>query len=223
MNSRSASTTTTPALEDSTGAVPASMSGGAMYAPSSRARPWSTRPGRPSTDPRRSVPAGVVSRNLDAAPHASPMRSASPRIRSKSTASGPSSRNVSSRTPGIARYRTPIAVASLRAALDPMNRLVSSITAPASRIWAATSFGGSAPGSAGTGIVETTGTPRRCSIPATNPATTAGSVPASVSRTTCSPSRTARQRSSTLANPTSPSIRRHAPSPDVSASAANTA
>ena len=103
------------------------------------------------------MPPGDVSRNVDAAPHASPTRSASVRIASKSTASGPSSRNVSSRTPGIARYRTPAAVAARRAALEPMNRLVSSITAPASRIAAATAPGGSAPGSSGTGILETIG------------------------------------------------------------------
>ena len=57
----------------------------------------------PATEPRRSVPPGVVSRKVDAAPHAAPTRSASARIASKSTASGPSSRNVSRRTPGIAR------------------------------------------------------------------------------------------------------------------------
>src|SRR6186997_196195 len=82
-----------------------------------------------------------------------------------------------------------------------MNKLVSSITAPADRIAAATVPGGSCPGSSGTGIRDTTGTPPRSATAASNASTTDGSVPASVRNRTCSPARTARHRSSTFANP----------------------
>ena len=82
MNSRSASITTTPLVVPSTGAVPASMSGGAMYAPSSRARPCRTRPGRPAPSRVRSVPAGVREPEpFGAVPMPRPTRSASARSR----------------------------------------------------------------------------------------------------------------------------------------------
>ena len=92
------------------------------------------------------MPAGVLSRNCRAAPQARPTVSASLRSRAKSTSTGPPARKVSTRTPGMARYRTPRSVAARRAWLEPMNRLVSSMTAPEASIIAATAPGGSAPG-----------------------------------------------------------------------------